>query len=294
MGVVVITGANSGFGRAGAQAFARNGDQVVATMRDAKKSDALLAAAQREGLTVNVAELDVTRPSTFEGFVDGIVERYGSFDVLVNNAGIIRPGSLEDSDESSLRQVLDTNLVGPLLLTRAVLPQMRSQGSGRIIMISSLSGIAGLPGDVTYTASKFALEGASEALRHEVDRWGIHVALIEAGMYKTNIFPARDDDLLPDDYPRSSPYRPLVEAKLEEIYSRLDEAFDPSIVGALMVKVANSDGRQMRWPADAVAEKVLASMFAQSDVERDTFLRGVSGTDWWGQGMDAPEPGDSK
>lgn len=288
MAVVVITGSNSGFGLEGALAFARNGDTVYASMRDVSKAGRLQQAADEEALSIHIRTLDITKPGTFDSFIKAIVDEAGSIDVLVNNAGIVRPGALEDIPEAALRLVMETNLFGPLLLTKAVLPTMRSQGSGYIIMMSSLSGIAGLPGDLPYSASKFALEGATEALRHEVDRWGIRLALVEAGMYSTGIFDSymADQVLLPDDYPEHSPYRPLVENRLNEVHSRLSEAYHPRIVGELYVAIAQSDGSQFRWPADAVATKVLATMLGHDDAGRDEFLRMVAGTDWWSEGKD--------
>ena len=284
MSVVVITGSNSGLGMAAALAFARNGDTVYATMRDTGKARALVEAAG--DTDVRVRALDVTRPAGFAAAVDEILAEAGRIDVLVNNAGVLRAGALEDVTEAQLRLVIETNLVAPLLLSRAVLPQMRGQKSGCIIMMSSLSGIAGLPGDVAYTASKFGLEGATEALRHEVDRWGIRVALVEPGMYATRIFDTAlgGGDVLPADYPQDSPYRPFVEARLRGVIERAPDAFDPAPVGDLLVGIAAADGSRLRWPADAVAEKVLATMLAQDDAERDAFLREVGESDWWSNG----------
>ena len=288
MSVVVITGSNSGFGFEGALAFARNGDTVFASMRDVAKAGRLRNAADAEGLAINIKSLDVNQPGTFDRFVNEIVAEAGRIDVLVNNAGIVWPGALEDISEAALRLVMETNFFGPFLLTKSVLPHMRSQGSGYIIMVSSLSGIAGLPGDIPYAASKFAVEGATEALRHEIDRWDINVALVEAGMYATGIFDSSlaGDDPLPHDYPDDSPYRALVKSRLGEVRDRMPEAFHPRSVGELFVTIANSNGTQLRWPADEVAEKVLGTMFAQDDTNRDDFLRMVAGTDWWSEGKE--------
>jgi NAD(P)-dependent dehydrogenase (short-subunit alcohol dehydrogenase family) len=277
-------------GEAAALAFARAGDTVVASMRDTGKAAALRAAAKAAALEIRMVALDVTRPETFAGTVESIVADYGGLDVLVNNAGVLRAGALEDLGERGLREVMETNFFGALLLSQAVLPQMRRQRSGCIIMMSSLSGIAGLPGDVAYTASKFAIEGATEALRHEVDRWNIRLALVEPALYATRIFDASlpVDKVLPDSYPADSPYRGLIEHRLRELRTRLPQAFDPRDVGELLVTISRSDGRQLRWPADAVASKVLATMFAQDEATRDAFLRGVSGTDWWGEGGSPP------
>ena len=289
MATVLVTGCNSGFGRAAALAFARRGDAVVGTVRAHGRDEALLMAAQTEGLQLQTRVLDVTRTEDFADFVQSVLSDYGGIDVLVNNAGILRPGALEDLPEATIREVMETNFFGPLLLTRTLLPHMRDRGSGCIIMISSLSGLAGLAGDVAYSASKFALEGATEALRHEVDRWGIRVALVEAGQYATDLF--RDGADLPDGYPKDSPYRPLVQAKLMEIHEGREHAMDPAQVGDLLPRIADSNGSQLRWTTDDVARHVLASLHRTDDAGRDEFLRAAGNSDWWSAGLDKPEPG---
>lgn len=290
MSVIVITGSSSGFGLEAALAFARNADTVIATMRDVARADGLLERIAAEKLEVHVKPLDVSRSDTFAAVVKEIVSEHGSIDVLVNNAGIHRGGALEDIDPAELRSVMETNCLGPLLLTRAVLPVMRRRQSGLIIMMSSLSGIAGLPGDLPYAASKFALEGATEALRHEVDRWGIRVALVQAGLYKTGIMAQNlpQTSPLPEDYPEESAYRPLVEWQLANLRDRMPGALDPADVAKLFVRIANSDESRLRWPADPLAELVLATMLAQSDSERDEFLCGVAGSRWWSRGENTP------
>ncbi len=291
MAVVLLTGCSSGFGLEGALAFARNGDTVYATMRDTSGAGNLRHAAAAESLSVNTRTLDVTRPETFSPLIQEIIGDAGQIDVLVNNAGILRVGALEDISENAIREVMETNFFGPFLLTRTVLPHMRAQGYGYIIMVSSLSGIAGLPGDASYSASKFALEGATESLRHEVDRWGIRVALIEAGLHATDIFADHvgKDAILPDYYPTDSVYRPLVERQLLELGERLSDASSPRRIGDLMVRISRSDGSQLRWPADDVAKTVLSTLLAQDDRSRDDYLRGIAGTAWWSQGRDAPD-----
>ena len=287
MAVVLITGCSSGFGLEAALAFARNGDTVVATMRDLSRRGRLAAAAREEALALEMATLNVTEPHTFAEIVDRVVEAHGGLDVLVNNAGINRIGAFEDTTEATLREVMEVNLFGPLLMARAVLPAMREQGGGRIVNVSSLSGIAGLPGDVSYTASKFALEGAVEALRHEVDRWGIRVALVEAGLHATHIFAEVLSGPLP--IPANSPYRPLIEQRMAGLGARIGDAFPPRQVGELLVRIAESDGERLRWPADEVAERVMATLFGLDDPARDEFLRGVAGCDWWSRGESRPD-----
>ena len=291
MAVVVITGSNRGFGLHGALAFARNGDTVYATMRDESKAGVLQRAAAVEGVSVRIMTLDVSRPGTFHSFVSKVFEEAGSIDVLVNNAGVLRAGTAEDTSEETLRMVMETNFFGAVLLSQAVLPKMRERGCGYIIQVSSLSGLAGLPGDFPYTASKFALEGATEAMRHEVDRWGIKVALVEAGMYATGLLneTVSGGMALPDYYPDDSPYQALIEDKMSRLHGRMAEAFDPKPVGDLLVKIANSDGSRLRWSADPIAEKVLGTIFGLDDAKRDQFLQEVSDTVWWSEGREERE-----
>ncbi|MEZ5499725.1 MAG: SDR family oxidoreductase [Steroidobacteraceae bacterium] len=290
MAVVVITGCSSGFGLEAALAFARAGDTVYASMRNPARGGSLRDRARAESLDIHCVELDITKGASFAPLVRQIVAESGRLDVLVNNAGILHPGAFEDLTERQIREVMETNFVGPMLLTRAVLPQMRLQRSGYVIMVSSLSGIAGLPADVCYSASKFALEGATEALRHEVDRFGIRVALIEAGLYATSIFGGNIDrgTNLPVGYPTSSPYSKLVAYRNDAWLKRLPEAQDPAGVAELMVRVSRSDGTRLRWPADPTAERVLAKMLGMDDRDRDTFLRSVADTHWWSVGQDEP------
>ena len=290
MAVVVLTGCSSGFGFEGALAFARNGDTVYATMRDTRKSGPLLEISEKEKLSLSVKHLDVTQSDTFTSFFTDVIAESARIDVLVNNAGILRAGAFEDLPELVIREVMETNCFAPLFLTRAVLPFMRRQGGGYVITMSSLSGIAGLAGDVSYAASKFAIEGGMEALRHEVDRWGIKLALIECGLYATKIFePDIQAGTNPaNDYPQDSPYLPFVEAKYKDVIEGLSRAADPAVIGKLFVEIANSDGRQFRWLADEIARQVSGRMFAQTDAERDAFLRGISGSDWWSDGKDGP------
>ena len=289
MATIVLTGCRSGFGFHAALKFAQNGDQVFATMRDVSESGPLEGAAQAEGLEIQVLELDVTAPESFAPVIDRVLEKAGAIDVLVNNAGLLRPGALEDVPEAVLRDVMETNFFGPVLLMKAVLPQMRAQGSGCIINVSSLSGLAGLPGDTVYAASKFALEGATEALRHEIDRWGIRVALVEPGLYATDLFASAPEDLgLPDYIAPDSPYRALTQEQLAGIRERIPNAPHPALVAELLVEIAHSKRPQLRWPSDARAGEIAAQLRTLGDQERDAFLRQASGTSWWSDGRAGP------
>jgi NAD(P)-dependent dehydrogenase (short-subunit alcohol dehydrogenase family) len=284
--VVAITGSSSGIGLAAALAFARRGDRVFACVRDMNKADNLMRLADSEQLDIKLIELDVTEPESFPSVLAGVVESARSLDVLVNNAGLLRPGAFEDMPELDFRRVMETNFFGPMLLTRAALPLMRRQGQGMIIMISSLSGVAGLAGDVSYSASKFALEGATEALRHEVDRWGIRMALVLGSQYQTGLFSNGGAEALPA---TESAYAPLIDYKIKQNASSLTTANKPEDLAKLLLEIADSDGSRLRWCADELAENVLRTLHAQNDFERDEFLQMAGDSRWWSACGDQPE-----
>lgn len=186
MGVVLVTGCRSGFGLLTAVEAARRGHVVYAGLRDLDTAGELKAAAA--GLPVHPLQLDVVDAAQREAAVARILDEQGRIDGLVNNAGIALGGFLEQVEEDELRRVFEVNVVGTWALTKAVLPAMRAQRSGAIVMVSSMSGRMAFPCLGTYASSKFAMEGMSEAWRHELAPFGIRVALVEPGAYATDIW----------------------------------------------------------------------------------------------------------
>ena len=180
----LITGAASGFGRAFAEYALSRGDNVVATARSVAKLDALVALAPTRVLA---AKLDVDQPGDAEAAVAAAIARFGRIDILVNNAGYGVVGAVEETPDAELRAILDTNFFGAMALIRAALPQLRAQGSGAIVNMSSLGGQLSFAGFSAYSASKFALEGASEALAQEVAPFGIKVLIVEPGQFQTKL-----------------------------------------------------------------------------------------------------------
>ncbi len=170
--------------------MAKAGFRVVSTMRNLERRGRLDQAASEAGVSdrIDVRRLDVCEVDSFPAIVDGIVGEYGRIDALVNNAGFPMAGFAEDIQLSELRAQFETNFFGTVALTRAVLPVMRQQRSGHIIMVSSISGRVGQVGVSSYSASKFALEGWTEVLRIETHSLGIRVVLIEPGGFKTDIW----------------------------------------------------------------------------------------------------------
>lgn len=281
----LITGCSGGIGLEAALAFARAGYHVTATVREPARAVRLRERAA--GLPIAIEALDVTQSDTFAPFVDRLVARTGRIDVLVNNAGVLPVGAFEDLPEAEFRAVMETNFFGPALLSRAVLPAMRRQNSGYLIMLSSLSGMAARAGDTAYSASKFALEGLTEALRQEVARWNIHTALVHPAQYATGMFRLTEagdcGSCTPD-----SPYRPLIEHQQAALREALPGGRDPAALADLLVRIAQSDGSRFRWPADDLAERVTRTLFAQDDAARLAFLRDVSGAEWWMAGREPP------
>ena len=183
--VVLVTGCRSGFGRLIAVRAAEAGHKVWAGVRDATSAAAL--EAELANPRIRVIPLEVTDPAARTAAVAHILAEDGRIDALINNAGVALGGPLEELEEDELRHLMEVNLFAVWSLTNLVLPPMRQQGSGHIINISSISGRMAVPGLGAYAASKFALEGMSEALRVEVAPFGIRVALVEPGPYKTDI-----------------------------------------------------------------------------------------------------------
>ena len=187
-GVALVTGASSGFGLLSSVELARRGFSVVATMRDLGRDDRLRAAAAEARVSLEIAELDVTRADSIARAVADVEARAGRVDVLVNNAGYGIGGSVEDLSLVELREQFETNFFGLVALTKAVLPGMRERRHGRIVNVSSVNGRVAVPGLGAYCASKFAVEGFSESLRHELLPFDVYVALVEPGTFRTDIF----------------------------------------------------------------------------------------------------------
>jgi NAD(P)-dependent dehydrogenase (short-subunit alcohol dehydrogenase family) len=180
--VWLVTGASSGFGRAITEAAVEAGDVVVATARHPEALDDLAAARADR---VEALRLDVTDQAAAAAVVADVQARYGRIDVLVNNAGRGQVGAAEETTDAELRALFDLHVFGPAALVRAVLPGMRERGTGAIVQMSSFGGQVAYPGFSAYCATKFALEGYSEALAAEVGPHGIAVVVVEPGAFRT-------------------------------------------------------------------------------------------------------------
>ena len=181
--VWLITGASTGLGRVLAEQVLAGGGQVAAT---ARKPEQLALLREKYGQAAMVLALDVTVQGSVDEAVDQAYAHFGRVDVLVNNAGYGLVGAIEEADEAEVRREFETNVFGLLRVTRAVLPGMRERRAGHILNLSSIGGLIATPGLGYYNASKFAVEGLSEALAGELKPLGIHVTVVEPGPFRTD------------------------------------------------------------------------------------------------------------
>lgn len=182
---IFITGASRGFGKIWAEAFLQRGDNVVATSRNIGHLQEL---ADRYGDAILALQLDITSKADCLAAVEKATGHFGTIDVLINNAGYCVFGAIEENGEKEARDLFEANVFGTLWMTQAILPLFRKQGKGHIIQLSSVLGINSLPTMGLYAATKFAVEGLSEALQAEVKDFGIHVTMIEPNSFKTDFF----------------------------------------------------------------------------------------------------------
>lgn len=243
--VVLITGASSGIGQACAAYLSARGYRVYGTSRqpdDRQRSYQLL-------------RLDVTDADSVIAAVEQVLEREGRIDALINNAGSGIAGAIETTSDDEARRQLETNFFGVFRMCRAVLPAMRRQGAGRIVNISSLGGLMGLPYQGFYSASKFAVEGFSEALYQEVRRFGIRVTLVDPGDFATGFTANRRPTAASTDDPV---YREQFARTLQVIESDEQNGSDPQRIARLVGRILRRKNPRLRYTAGAVSQKFAA------------------------------------
>lgn len=280
MRTVLISGCSSGFGAMAAREFALAGDRVVATMRDpAKRPDDL-----PDG--VEVRALDVTDDRSIQSCVSAVLADYGGIDVLVNNAGIHLLGAMEDMDPGEMRRLFETNVFGAINLARAVLPSMRARGRGHVITVSSVGSRIGRVADGAYCASKAAVETAFEAMRHEVARFGVRVAVVCPGAYDTGI--SRNFNM-PKGYENGSPYEDLIIHRMYKVRAACAGGGDPSEVARLIREIADDPAPPFRNLAGDKAFEIDRSMIGLDDAEREAMITRLADIQWWRSGQPRPE-----
>lgn len=265
--VVLVTGAGRGMGVDIARAALDAGHQVVATARNAQK----VTEALGDHADLLAVALDVTDPPGVQAAVDAAVGRFGRVDVLINNAGNFYAGFFEEITPEDFRAQVETNLFGPLNVTRAVLPLMRAQRSGVVVTMSSTAGLIGQEFCSAYAASKFALEGWMESLTPEVAPFGVRTMVVEPGFFRT--------DLLT---PESTSYaQPAIEDYAERTRQTVaawkgmngQQGGDPAKLACALIGLATSEQPPARWVAgaDAVAgvEQKAKDLLAQVEAHRE-------------------------
>jgi NAD(P)-dependent dehydrogenase (short-subunit alcohol dehydrogenase family) len=230
MQTVLITGANSGIGRAAALRLATAGYRVYAAMRDTTRGEKLLALAEQAGCRVEPIELDVTDDASVARGAERVLAEAGGIDVLINNAGIGWNATVEDVEIEAAKAVFETNFWGVIRCTQAVLPGMRERRSGHIVNVSSIAGRIAALAQTIYASSKWALECLSENLAQEVVSFGIRVSVLEPGVTRTAILPKNVG------HPEPTAYQPA--------YRRMLQFYDKGI--------------EANVSADAVAETLLS------------------------------------
>jgi len=268
--VWLVTGANSGFGRAITEAAVAAGDVVVATARRPAALEDLVAAHLGQ---VEALALDVTDTEGIEATVREVAARHGRIDVLVNNAGRGHVGAAEETTEAELRELFDVHVFGPVALTRAVLSHMRARRSGAIVQLSSMGGQMSFAGFSAYSGTKFALEGWSEALAAEVGPLGIKVLIVEPGAFHTNLYGNTSASTEMEAYADTvGPTRRMVGAGFD------DQAGDPAKAAAVILTALDAEHTPLRLPLggdaiDAVVRHLdsqRADIAAWEKVARDT------------------------
>ena len=268
---VLITGCSSGIGRMTAKYFQEKGWNVIATVRGNPEADSELNALDN----VLVTALDVTDAATIDAAVASGLERFGKIDVLLNNAGYGSYGLLESTPEHKIRMQFDVNVIGALMVTKAVIPSMRELGEGIIINISSMGGKITFPLGTLYHGSKFAVEGMSEALSFELEAAGIKVKLVEPGMINTNFAETTFSGL--DIDPELTEYKSFIDQVMAGLQQAGSQASEPTLVAETIYKAATDGSTQMRYIAGPDAEQLITARKQMDDAEYMAMLKSQLG-----------------
>ncbi len=243
----LITGISSGLGKALAESVIETGDFVIGTFREESQ---VLEYNQKNIKNAKAILLDITNENAIEKSIDKIILKYGRIDILVNNAGSGFVGAIEETSMQEVRSIFESNFFGTLKITQSVLPFMRKEKKGHIVQISSHGGIKAFAGFGIYNASKFALEGFSEAMAAEVAPLGIKVSIIEPGPFRTNFAGngLGQAKKLIDDYSETAG---LFRTKLKSVDGKQEG--DPIKASKAIIDLVNSENPTLRLPLGKVA-----------------------------------------
>jgi NAD(P)-dependent dehydrogenase (short-subunit alcohol dehydrogenase family) len=273
MASVLITGTSKGIGLEAALAFGRAGHTVHATMRNPSQSPQLAETAAREELPIMVSTMDVDSDQSVSRGIAAIQKDHGPIDVLVNNAGVERAGSVEELPMADFRAVMETNYFGALRCIQAVAPHMRQRRSGCIINVSSVAGRICSPPLTSYCATKWALEALSEGLAGEMKTFNVRVAIVEPGIIDTAMARRIGDE------PTASPYRQR--ARFASLFqASLQNPAPPSLVGQKILEIVESGTWQLRHPVGPDAAPFLQWRRQMTD-EQWVDLNGSDDETWY-------------
>jgi len=241
--VALITGANSGFGLACAKALGERGIRVYGTYRKPRKAGQLWNLART--LSVHPILMDVDRAVSVNKAVKQVLKKEGRIDILLNNAGFVMAGFWEDLSDEDVKAQFETNVFGLLRVTRAVLPTMRKQGSGQILNMGSVAGFVAVPGLGAYSATKFAVNSLTEALRLETREWGIQVTEINPGEIQTSV--VQNTRMGKKVLSAKSPYTPFTKAFEKFAKSRFEKAAPVKKLVSTVLKALNDKTMKRRY-----------------------------------------------
>jgi len=260
MALVVITGTSSGIGLATAIALGRAGHNVHATMRNPSRAPELAQITAAEKLPITISAMDVDSDSSVKGSIARITREAGPIEVLVNNAGIERTGSVEELPLEEFRAVMETNYFGAIRCIKSVLPEMRARRSGCIINVTSVAGRNAAAPFAAYTASKHALEAFSEAMAQEMKPFNVRVAIVEPFIFDTPMVRRVAVPHSPSPYPQQRRNAALYQAILKN-------PAPPSIVGEKVLEIVESKTWRLRHPVGPGVEEFLKWRASMSDEE---------------------------
>jgi NAD(P)-dependent dehydrogenase (short-subunit alcohol dehydrogenase family) len=267
----VVTGSSTGIGFDTSLMLARNGFHTYATMRNLDKSKEIIDAARNDNLPLEVLQLDVTDDRSVKNTIDRIVNERKRIDVLVNNAGYVLAGALEDLSMDEIKAQFETNLFGAIRVMKAVLPIMRKQRGGTIVNISSMGGRIGLPLNPAYHGTKFALEGISESMCYETEPFGIRVILVEPGTIRSNFL--RNAKVGQKTAEPSSPYAPKLQTLQKAWAPIFDKGTPPEEVAKAILKAVTSDNPSMRYMVGDDAIQMMEARKGMSDLEFEGLVK---------------------
>lgn len=260
----LVTGASSGIGLETALALAGGGYVTYASLRDPAKEYVIHEAAAKRGVRVRVVPMDVTVQDSVDSAVRHVLQENGRLDALVNSAGYLSLGSLEDLTMDDVKRQMETNFFGAVRVTKAVLPSMRQTG-GRIINVSSIGGLVGFPLSSAYVASKFALEGLTESLRYELKKFNVHVSAVEPGLVRTGLY-----ENMRASAPEGSPYQ--TGALRRQAGALGERGADPRLVAETITSILREDRPSLRYSVGEDSDMILREKAGRTQPEFEEYI----------------------